>query len=93
MEKQNLLDSAECQVGYLENSVIMLRLLTDDLTHELIAWNAGQANGPINWAIERCSGLFVLLRELERIQADLAAAVAQEYQEMHTQKYGGKKTC
>lgn len=81
MEKQDFLFVAECQTCYLDDSVKTLQLVVNELTRGLMAWKKEKSDYPIDWAIEHCSGFFVLLRDLERIHDNLEAAVNQEYQE------------
>ncbi len=82
MAQQDFLFIAESQAAYLDDSVKTLRIIVDGLTRGLLAWKKEESGYPIDWAIEYCSGFFVLLRDLERIHDELNAAVDQEFQEI-----------
>lgn len=80
MFKFDLLDETEGQVAYLDNACKALRLVTEDLDRVIHGWMKDPINYPMDWVLGYCSSYYVVLREIERIHDDLAAAVTKEYE-------------
>lgn len=80
MNSQDVLFAVEEQALFLQNSVVLLRLLTDGLSKGLISCQGELRNNCADWVLEWCNGFFVLLRDLERISGDLDEAVSKGFE-------------
>lgn len=80
MDGRNVLFAVEEQAAFLQNSVVLLRLLTTELSNGLISWQDELQSNCADWALERCNGFFVLLRDLERISGDLDETVSKGFE-------------
>ena len=90
----DLLLEAECQAGYLADTVTTLRIVADALFAGLTAWKKVATTSDIaDWALECSGGFYVVIRDLERIHDDLDAAVTQKYHEKWnaSAREGGEK--
>lgn len=69
----------EAATAYLANAAQTLSLLSEQLDHALrLSEAAGERVSP-RWALQYCSGFFVIARELERCRHDLDTAIEAAY--------------
>ncbi len=65
--------------GYLDNAVTALRIMVEGLDHDMLMAKKDNLRPFPEWVLDQCCGLFVVVRELDRITEDLKAAVTKEY--------------
>lgn len=66
--------------GYLDNAVTALRIMTEGLEHDMLIAKKEKLRPFPEWVLDQCCGLFVIVRELDRIADDLKEAVTREYE-------------
>lgn len=66
--------------GYLDNAVTALRIMVEGLEHDMLLAKAENLRPFPEWVLDQCCGLFVIVRELDRITDELKAVVTKEYQ-------------
>lgn len=74
-EKMDFLFVVECQLSYLLGATTTLGIIADDLVRELVAIKKRSEPNTADFALDCCDGIYVTLRDLQRIQEDLNAAV------------------
>lgn len=83
----------ESATAYLANATQTLSLLSEQLDHALrLSEAAGEQVSP-RWALQYCSGLFVIARELERCRHDLDAAIDAAYKSNKGDRNEKDKLC
>lgn len=78
---QEWLFQVEDTTAYLSNAVQAIGLLSEQLDHSLRTARADDAMVRPDWALQYCSGFFVIARELDRCLQDLNAAIEDAYKD------------
>ena len=65
--------------GYLDNAVTALRNMAEGLEQNMLIAKKENLRPFPEWVLDQCCGIFVIIRELDRIAEDLKTAVTWEY--------------
>ena len=77
-KSETLFNAMETAAGHLEDVVYTLGFFADEISSQMLYAEAhNNLTNPV-WVRQRCSGLFLVERELRSIQESMQAAITEE---------------